>query len=173
MQDANNNHPQRLGGIDPAALAAATLSAVLSITLQDGAYTPLSFVVGITVGILIFAYDVDPYRTKMQSLAFAGVIGLISSLSIGFLIELAAACLFNNTDCTDIYKGTTKTSSLNTLHISLICIFTTLLVYKWERCKQNKVEAASTPCLTTPTDAGNSVEIACEGSDQNKDSATL
>jgi hypothetical protein len=79
----------RVGGIDPAALSAATLAAAISAIAPAGPYGPVAMMIGATVLILILAYDVDPHRTQPQSMAFGAVFGLIFLLTIGFPLEIA------------------------------------------------------------------------------------
>jgi hypothetical protein len=73
------------GGIDPAALAVASLAAAVSIIAPPGPYGPASMMIGATILVVIFAYDVAPRRTLSQSIAFGGVCALISSLALGYL----------------------------------------------------------------------------------------
>jgi hypothetical protein len=83
--------PARVGGIDPAALAAATLAAAISAIAPAGPYGPIGMMIGATVLVLILAYDVDPNRNWAQSLAFGAVCGLILLLTFGFPLEIASA----------------------------------------------------------------------------------
>lgn len=84
---ATKEHQKRRGGIDPAALAAASLASAISTIAQPGPYTPITAVVAITLVILILAYDVEAYRTTFQSLAYSAVVGLTSTLGFGFPFE--------------------------------------------------------------------------------------
>lgn len=81
----------RVGGIDPAALAAATVAAAISTIAPAGPYGPVGMMIGATICVLILAYDVDPHRTLFQSLAFGGVCGLILLLTFGFPLEILAS----------------------------------------------------------------------------------
>lgn len=83
--------PDRVGGIDPAALAAATLAAAISTIAPAGPYGPVGVMIGATILVLILAYDVDPNRTPWQSLAFAAVCALILLLTLGYPLEIASA----------------------------------------------------------------------------------
>jgi uncharacterized BrkB/YihY/UPF0761 family membrane protein len=85
-----NEPKKRSGGIDPAALAAAALAAAISTIAPSGPYGPASMVIGITILLLILAYDVDPHRSRAQSVAFSAVVALIALLSLGFPME----CVF-------------------------------------------------------------------------------
>ena len=81
----------RLGGIDPAALAAATLAVAISAIAPPGPYSPIGSVIGLTVLVLILAYDVDPQRTRLQSVAFGAVCALVTVLVIGYVLEYVFA----------------------------------------------------------------------------------
>jgi hypothetical protein len=80
-------HQKRRGGIDPAALAAASLASAVSTIAQPGPYTPITTVVAITLVLLIVSYDIEAYRTTLQSLAYSAVLGLTSTLGFGWLFE--------------------------------------------------------------------------------------
>jgi hypothetical protein len=84
---ATKEHQKRRGGIDPAALAAASLASAISTIAQPGPYTPITAVVAVTLVLLILSYDVEAYRTTFQSLAYSSVIGLTSTLGLGFPFE--------------------------------------------------------------------------------------
>jgi len=75
------------GGIDPAALAAATLAGAISLMGPAGPYEPPSMVMGGTLLALLYGYDVHPYRRAPQSLAFSAVSGLCWMLFLGFPLE--------------------------------------------------------------------------------------
>lgn len=82
-----NNSKSRVGGIDPAALAAACVSVAVSVVMPAGAYGPLSIMFGGTVLVLVLAYDEDPHRDRWQSFGFSLVIGLIAQSALGFFLE--------------------------------------------------------------------------------------
>ena len=84
---ATKEHQKRRGGIDPAALAAASLASAVSTIAQPGPYTPITTVVAITLVLLIVSYDIEAYRTALQSLAYSAVVGLTSALGLGFPFE--------------------------------------------------------------------------------------
>lgn len=90
MNDKNqtsNSQNKRVGGIDPAALAAASLAAAVSTLAQTGPFTTLSVVFGITITLIIFAYDVDADRTFSQSIAFGCAAGLPIALGLGYVFQ--------------------------------------------------------------------------------------
>lgn len=82
------------GGIDPAALAAASLAAAVSVLAPEGPYKPLGAVIGLTIAMLIFAYDIEPVRTGWQSLAFSMVVSLVLCLVFGYVVECIQAWIF-------------------------------------------------------------------------------
>lgn len=83
---------KRRGGIDPAALAAASLAAAVAVIAPPGPYGPGSIPIGITILLLITSYDIDPYRSRGQSLAYAAVVALVAILALGFPLE----CIFSS-----------------------------------------------------------------------------
>jgi hypothetical protein len=91
MSNERVDTASRRGGIDPAALAAASLAAAISVIAPPGPYGPGSMVIGATILVVILAYDVDPHRTPWQSLAFSAVCALISLLVLGYPLEFAFA----------------------------------------------------------------------------------
>lgn len=82
------------GGIDPAALAAASLAAAVSVLAPEGPYKPLGAVIGLTIAVLIFAYDIEPERNGWQSLAFSMVVSLVLCLTFGYAVEALRAGSF-------------------------------------------------------------------------------
>ncbi|MDE1546914.1 hypothetical protein PTW32_15970 [Dechloromonas agitata] len=82
------NQLGKRGGIDPAALAAATLASAVSTIAQSGPYTPISSVVAISILCVILAYDVDASRTSAQSFAYSAVLALTATLGLGYPLEL-------------------------------------------------------------------------------------
>ncbi|MEH3085474.1 MAG: hypothetical protein PGN26_02825 [Xylophilus ampelinus] len=85
--ELNEVQLKRHGGIDPAALAAASLASAVATLAQSGLYTPVTTVLGVTILLLVLAYDVDPNRTKFQSVAYSCVAGLTTLLAAGFPLE--------------------------------------------------------------------------------------
>ncbi|MBL8355472.1 MAG: hypothetical protein JNM01_11635 [Delftia acidovorans] len=85
---------ERRGGIDPAALAAASLASAVSTLAQSGPYTLVTSVLGITILLLVLAYDIDPHRSRSQSVAYSCVSGLTTLLAVGYPLELACAWLY-------------------------------------------------------------------------------
>lgn len=76
------------GGIDPAALAAAALSATLTIYAPPGPWSIGSSIIGLTLCFLILGYDVEPQRDRVQSIGFAAVLALICILILGYPLEV-------------------------------------------------------------------------------------
>jgi hypothetical protein len=62
MNDTFDDKAKRIGGIDPAALAAATLSAAITVFSPPGPYSPGGMLVGITVLAVIIGFDHEPSR---------------------------------------------------------------------------------------------------------------
>ncbi len=83
-----SSQPERKGGIDPAALATASLAAAISVVAPPGPYAPGSMIIGATILLFIFAYDKDPDRSRSQHLAFSAVCALITLLVLGYPLEL-------------------------------------------------------------------------------------
>lgn len=79
---------KRRGGIDPAALAAASLASAISTIAQPGPYTPITMVVGLTILAVVLAYDVEAFRTKFQSFAYSAAAGLTATLALGYPFEV-------------------------------------------------------------------------------------
>lgn len=73
--------------IDSAALAASALAAVLAVSLSKGPFDALNFIIGITLTILILAYECRNLREWSQSIALGAVLGLCSLLFLGVIIE--------------------------------------------------------------------------------------
>lgn len=63
----------------------------ISAIAPPGPYSPIGSVIGLTVLVLILAYDVDPQRTRLQSVAFGGVCALVTVLVIGYVLEYVFA----------------------------------------------------------------------------------
>lgn len=79
----NHKHPNNQH-VDPAALGAAGLAAVIAEVLPKGPYDWMSIVFGITLLAIVVGYQGAVYRTKLQSFAFAGVCGLCMIMIVGF-----------------------------------------------------------------------------------------
>ncbi len=75
--------------IDPAALAAATLAAGLSLMLSEGPWDPWSMAIGTTLLLLLFSYDQSPVRTWWQTAAFASVAAICLTIFFAFPLEWA------------------------------------------------------------------------------------
>lgn len=76
------------GGIDPAALAGATLAGAVSIFGPEGPYKPPSIIIGVILIAILTAYDIEPFRDSLQSIAFSAVFGLAIILSLGAILEV-------------------------------------------------------------------------------------
>jgi hypothetical protein len=87
----------RTGGIDPAALAAAVLAGAFTVFAPPGPWSLGGSLLGITLLLVIWGYDEDPHRNRIQSFAFAAVVALAWILVLGFPLEIAWS-----TDRTDL-----------------------------------------------------------------------
>ncbi len=72
--------------VDAAALLAAAVAGALAVIFARGPLDPLSSVIGLTLLLVLFAYDREGYRTVFQSLAFSAV--------CGFCVMLIAVVVF-------------------------------------------------------------------------------
>jgi hypothetical protein len=72
---------------DSAALAASSLAAVLSVTGQEGPYVITNLITGITLIVILLAFEIKRTRSFLKSIAMGMVIGLISWLIFGFILE--------------------------------------------------------------------------------------
>ncbi|HEX2331574.1 MAG TPA: hypothetical protein VHI32_00225 [Burkholderiales bacterium] len=79
---------ERQGGIDPAALAAATLAAAVSVISPPGPYNPGSSLIGVVVLAVIVGFDHEPIRHRGESFAYSSVFGLILWLAIAYPVEI-------------------------------------------------------------------------------------
>lgn len=57
--------------------------------LGSGSFSTLSSVLGLTIWVLIYAYDVSPIRTCPQTIGFSMVVGLAATLTFGAPAEWA------------------------------------------------------------------------------------
>ncbi len=89
---AESELTKRRGGIDPAALAAACLSAAVSVLAPPGPFGPGSILIGFTILCVVLAYDIDPHRNAFQSFAYAAVCALVVQTALGYPLE----CLFSS-----------------------------------------------------------------------------
>jgi hypothetical protein len=99
--------PQDRTQFDAAALAVAALAGALAVFSDPGPYDTMSAVTGITVLIIIVAYEHDRRRTPWQSAALAATFAFVSLLVVGFFWELlkggftlAGECYPPGGDCT-------------------------------------------------------------------------
>lgn len=81
-------------GIDPAALAIASLAAAVSVVAPPGPYGPSSLIIGGTILSVIIAFDKNPKRRGVDKFAFSAVCALISLLMLGYPMECLFAAVF-------------------------------------------------------------------------------
>lgn len=70
--------------IDSLALLTAVVAIALAFTVAHGEFGYLSSIGGLTLLLILFAFDRQGYRSGWQSLAFAAVAGLCIALASGF-----------------------------------------------------------------------------------------
>jgi len=124
------------GGIDPAALAAASLAAAVSVMAPEGPYKPMGVVIGFTIAVLIFAYDIDPYRTKVQSAAFAMVVSLVLCLVYGYIAEEMYSCCIPKPDPCPTNKAPDATKSMVPDIVMVLCwVGCSIALWFVDRCR--------------------------------------
>lgn len=74
--------------VDPAALVVAAFVAAWPLFSEPGPFVHWSFVVGVTLLLVICSYEFARCRTRWQSLAFGAVCALPSILAYGFIREM-------------------------------------------------------------------------------------
>lgn len=92
--DDSQTRQDRRGGIDPAALAAATLSAAISVISPPGPYSPGGALIGLAVLAVIIGFDHEPVRHEGESIAYSAVIALIAWLVIAYPIEIICSGIY-------------------------------------------------------------------------------
>jgi hypothetical protein len=122
LNDKNSHEIGQSTG-DAAALAGAALAAVFAVFLQVGPYDALEFILGLTLSVILIAYQRNIKRDFWQSLAI--------SMTFGFCILLIAAPLIEGflsrfSDCQEIYAET-EDSCVTTPHL-VITWFTAVIV---------------------------------------------
>ncbi|WAI85767.1 MULTISPECIES: UbiA family prenyltransferase [Achromobacter] len=86
MSQPPSSRPQ--GGIDPAALIVASVALLGTTMLGAGSFSILSSVLGLTIIVVIYAYDEHCKRTFPQQAGFAMVIGFAATVALGAPAEL-------------------------------------------------------------------------------------
>ncbi len=76
--------------IGPAVLAAAVIAAALALMLLPGPLTWLTSIGGLTLLLILLAYDQEGYRSFFQSLAFSAVVGFCIVLASVIVFQLLA-----------------------------------------------------------------------------------
>lgn len=69
-------------------MGAAALAGALAVFIEPGPYNWLNGVTGITVLLIVVAYEIHRRRTRMQSLALAAVCAFVGLLVVGLGREL-------------------------------------------------------------------------------------
>jgi hypothetical protein len=73
--------------INPAALLIAVIAVGLAVNLSPGSFGWLSTAVGVTLLLIVFAYDQQGYRSAPQSLAFSAVCGFSFMLAAAYALQ--------------------------------------------------------------------------------------
>jgi hypothetical protein len=74
--------------IDPAALGAATAGAIIALIVTPGEYGLFSLMFGLSLTLVLVAYEVGKVRSCLQSLAVASALGLSTLPIVSFFFEL-------------------------------------------------------------------------------------
>jgi hypothetical protein len=72
---------------DIAALSAAVVAVSVASFVVSGAYDPLTFIVFLSLTVLVCAYAWNSRRTPLQSIAIAMVLGLTITPAVGSILE--------------------------------------------------------------------------------------
>lgn len=75
--------------IDPAALATASVAAIVSVMVAEGPFNILSWPISATILLILFAHDATPTRSRYESLHVAAVSAFAGMLIFAFPMELA------------------------------------------------------------------------------------
>jgi ABC-type Mn2+/Zn2+ transport system permease subunit len=127
MNEETNSTGQSTG--DAAALAGAALAAVFAVFLQVGPYDALEFILGLTLSVILIAYQRKIRRDSWQSLAM--------SMTFGFCVLLIAAPLLEwsirpSETCQVVYAETDDScvTTLNLVTIWFAAVIVTFAVDK-------------------------------------------
>jgi hypothetical protein len=72
--------------IDPAALAAAALAGILTLSTKEAEYDLLALAASAALVLILIAYSGESNRSTLQSVAFSVVLGLCAVEGVGFLL---------------------------------------------------------------------------------------
>jgi hypothetical protein len=78
----------KLQSVDPAALATASVAAIVSVMVAEGPFNVLSLAVGPTILLVLFAHDRDPSRSRGASLHVAAVTAFAGMLIAAYPMEM-------------------------------------------------------------------------------------
>jgi hypothetical protein len=85
---------QDRSGIDPAALAAATLGAAITVIGPPGPYNAGGSLMGGALLLVIIGFDIEPLRSRKEVMAFSAAFALIAWLVVAFPVEVVCSGLF-------------------------------------------------------------------------------
>ncbi len=74
--------------MDSAALAGTIVAGVLATSTQQGPWDPSSGAIGLTLLIVLLAYELERPRRGLQNVAFGMVCSLSAIMIVGFITEL-------------------------------------------------------------------------------------
>lgn len=148
---------------DAAALAGTALAGALAVFIEPGPYDWMSGVVGFTLLAIIIAFEWDRRRNHLQSLALASVVGMISLLIVGLILEcgrggrggpkeicnLAGVCKNSDGEC----KSAEFESRVGNGELAIIWGFLTAAVFYRDKRVQDRrprQETLATELRTTP-----------------------
>jgi formate hydrogenlyase subunit 3/multisubunit Na+/H+ antiporter MnhD subunit len=77
------------GPTDSAALAGATMAAVLTVVIPKGPFDSFSIPIGVSLAVLVCAFELHRRRTAAKSLAFATALSFPLLLIVGPFVEAA------------------------------------------------------------------------------------
>lgn len=82
-----NENSNMHASFDSAALAVSALAAVLAVSGQAGEYVCTNFAIGVTLIAIVLAFELSRPRRVFKSLAMGMILGLISWLIVGFILD--------------------------------------------------------------------------------------
>jgi hypothetical protein len=100
MRDLSSSSPH-----DAAALAAATFAAALTTFAEPGPYDLFSFVIGITLLLVLWAYERNRSRDTLQSIALGAVAGFVSLMILGPVLEYVLGGFSLKGKCVGVGEG--------------------------------------------------------------------
>lgn len=78
----------KVGTVDPAALATASVAAIVSVMVAEGPFNSLSLAIGVTILLVLFVHDAEPQRSRRESLHVSAVTAFGLMMLAAFPLEL-------------------------------------------------------------------------------------